>query len=557
MFSLLKCGMDDSSLLKSFVEAGDERAFRELVDRHIDLVYSSARRQVHDGHLAEDVTQAVFVVLARKAATLKSAAVLPAWLLATTRFVAHDVMRTESRRRKREQEAAQTMSKEPENPAAALQSPEVAPLIDDALARLREGERILVTLRYLKGMSLAEVASAAGISIDACEKRISRAIAKLRDSFQRRGVALPASAIAIELGKAFTQAPTGLANRAAEAALSARSLVGSGRAFRWQIAGASGTGVAAAAAAVLLAAGVIVAAVVQNFGVHSQQFSGGTSSIAVVQQKIKVGVLLSEFTASDWHPSNDSPYDLSHQKIVFYLRSPKLDVYAILEPGPNPTMRAQMPRTIAADHIIDGADYNALRKLDVIVAGHNWHMRQPVLDAMDQGVSDGVGLLEQAGFAKLTPSFTEQVCELSAMKHAELFSNAAGGRCVVVASHPLLGNLKPGDEMICPMLYGAIGPLTPDASGLIAAPGLRNGGVEAAAWEKYVAEKLHRPATAPSSGKLLENDLVFFPLYIGQHGKGRIVACQWHDAPPAKLDPNNDGTFYLHCIQWLAGRPIE
>src|SRR4051794_11796798 len=130
--------MEDFSLLQAFVDAGDERAFRALVERHIDLVYSAARRQVRDSHLAEDVTQAVFAVLARKARTINSGAALPAWLIVTTRYVARDVLRSEARRQKHEKQAAQTMPKlqqdAPDNPA------DVAPLLDDALARLREGD---------------------------------------------------------------------------------------------------------------------------------------------------------------------------------------------------------------------------------------------------------------------------------------------------------------------------------------------------------------------------------------------------------------------------------
>src|SRR5204862_477156 len=129
------------------------------------------------------------------------------------------------------------------------------------------------------------------------------------------------------------------------------------------------------------------------------------------------------------------------------------------EPGPNPIIRSQLPRTIAADHIVDGSSISALRKLDVIVAGHNWHMRPDVLNAVDAAVHDGVGILEQAGFAKLTPSFTEQVCALSGLDRADLFSNARGGMCRIVAAHPILGDLKVGDEISAPMLFGAIGPI--------------------------------------------------------------------------------------------------
>ena len=152
--------MDDSSLLNAFVKGGDERAFRDLVARHVDLVYASARRQVRDSHLAEDVTQAVFILLARKADRVKSAAALPAWLVATARYVARDLIRAEARRRRRETQAANMMPMVSDE-SHALQRDQAA-LVDDALARLREPDRVLVTLRYLKGMSITEVAATAG-----------------------------------------------------------------------------------------------------------------------------------------------------------------------------------------------------------------------------------------------------------------------------------------------------------------------------------------------------------------------------------------------------------
>src|SRR5690349_2489837 len=164
--------MDDSSLLKAFATTGDERAFRALVDRHVDLVYSAARRQVRDAHLAEDVAQAVFVVLARRAARVRSAAALPAWLLTTTKFVARDAIRSERRRRTRERQAAQAAVATMTELTRRADTPDwqrIEPILDDALARLRERDRVLVTLRFLQGMSLPAVAASTGLSTKAAQ----------------------------------------------------------------------------------------------------------------------------------------------------------------------------------------------------------------------------------------------------------------------------------------------------------------------------------------------------------------------------------------------------
>src|SRR4051812_38133928 len=108
--------MVDSNALHRFVATGSQEAFREMVDAHIDMVYAAARRQVRDAHLAEDVTQNVFVILSRKAASISSAPMLSAWLLGTTRLVCRNAIRDLATRRRREQEAAmqnQSISQEP------------------------------------------------------------------------------------------------------------------------------------------------------------------------------------------------------------------------------------------------------------------------------------------------------------------------------------------------------------------------------------------------------------------------------------------------------------
>src|ERR687892_640147 len=96
---------EDVQLLRRFAETGDEAAFRELVARHLDLVYSAALRQLNgDTHLAEDVAQTVFADLARKARTLRRGVVLSGWVYEAARFAAAKAVRSEERRRAREQE---------------------------------------------------------------------------------------------------------------------------------------------------------------------------------------------------------------------------------------------------------------------------------------------------------------------------------------------------------------------------------------------------------------------------------------------------------------------
>jgi RNA polymerase sigma factor (sigma-70 family) len=201
----------DSTLLRQFVESQSDTAFAGLVTRHINLVYSVALRQVGDPNLAEEITQAVFIVLARKATQLCHGRVLSSWLFQTTRLTANNFLRTERRRQYREQEAyMQSTLNEPPNDAW----PHISVHLDSAVETLGATDRRAIILRFYKGQSLQDVGSALGITEAAAEKRVSRALEKLRKFFSRKGIALSAGVIAASMAtNSVHAAPVSLATK--------------------------------------------------------------------------------------------------------------------------------------------------------------------------------------------------------------------------------------------------------------------------------------------------------------------------------------------------------
>jgi uncharacterized protein (TIGR03435 family) len=184
---------DDHQLLAEFARENSETAFAAVVQRHINLVYSTALRSVGNNHAAEEITQAVFIILARKANNLSRKIVLSGWLYQTTRLTAANFLRTEIRRQQREQEAyMQSTLNEPESEAWR----QIAPLLDDAISRLGEKDRNAVVLRFFENKNLQEVGLALGASEDAAKMRVNRALEKLRQFLTKRGVTLSSVAIA-------------------------------------------------------------------------------------------------------------------------------------------------------------------------------------------------------------------------------------------------------------------------------------------------------------------------------------------------------------------------
>ena len=198
----------DLQLLARYARQRAEDAFGEVVRRHVDLVHSAALRQVRSLELAEEVAQAVFIELAQQARQLPPNTALAAWLYKVTRCRAIDAVRREASRRFRERTAQELQAMN----ATADDWTHIEPVLDDAMDALEETDRMAVLLRYFQNKPLREVGQALGVTDDAAQKRVSRAVGQLREFFVRRGITIGASGlIAVISANAIQAAPVGLA----------------------------------------------------------------------------------------------------------------------------------------------------------------------------------------------------------------------------------------------------------------------------------------------------------------------------------------------------------
>jgi RNA polymerase sigma factor (sigma-70 family) len=201
---------DDAQLLQEYIEHGSDRAFGELVSRHIDVVYSAAFRVgAGDAHLAEDVAQMVFADLAQRARKLPRAVVLAGWLYRHSYFTACKAVRAERRRKAREQTAVEMSVVQQEAEAGW---DEIAPVLDEAVNELAPTDQEALVLRFFQKRDFRSIGTALGVSEDTAQKRVSRALDKLQVILKGRGAVLTTAALgAVIATEATVAAPAGLA----------------------------------------------------------------------------------------------------------------------------------------------------------------------------------------------------------------------------------------------------------------------------------------------------------------------------------------------------------
>jgi RNA polymerase sigma factor (sigma-70 family) len=200
---------DDLELVREYARCKSEEAFATLVSRHVNLVYSVAFRMVQDVHLAEEITQTVFIILARKAGSLGPKTIVPGWLCRTARYASAKALTMRQRRQQREHTA---FMQSPSNEEDTNVWRHIASLLDVAMAELAEKDHNALVLRFFESRSFKEISVNLNTTEAGAKMRVNRALEKLKTFFAKRGLTFSATLIATSLiANTVQAAPSGLA----------------------------------------------------------------------------------------------------------------------------------------------------------------------------------------------------------------------------------------------------------------------------------------------------------------------------------------------------------
>jgi RNA polymerase sigma factor (sigma-70 family) len=541
----------DADLLQRFIREADQNAFAEIVHRHIAMVHAAAMRQIADGNMAEDVTQAVFILLARKASRIDGDR-LAGWLVKAARYLAMEMHRAEERRKIREQKAAEMKG----DGKSSEHWGQISGLIDEALSKVDSTDRTAITLRYLEGREVGEVATMIGVSEAAAAKRLTRAMSKLRKLFGHRGADISANSIGTALlAHAHLECPVDLAARSISAAFAHGATTTATHLAASKAAGAlvhswlTATIATAATSTWSYILVAIIAIPMAIAGTHVVMHHAATPTapqqyIPGPARPVRVGIMLSQFTATGpYLTSVPYAYKDGYLEMHRALRTdPLFELIPIIEPGTTDDidLQAALKTSFKGEHALEATNRNQLATLDCIICPRVWNETPEVMNAIEAAVANGTGLLVGAGFALQTPGPGDQTNRLNGLTEgcwADTYPEDT--ECTVIAEHPLLGKLTNGAKITL-QPNGECGLLAPGATPLI----------------KVSDESLIRAVGATHEIPL---NYKFYPLYVSTLGKGKIVNCAftvWRP-PPDDLQNATNGRFMIRCVKWLTNQPLD
>ncbi|MFT3785863.1 MAG: sigma-70 family RNA polymerase sigma factor [Tepidisphaeraceae bacterium] len=458
-----------------------EEWFAAVVRRHAGWMYGAALRRVRERQSAEDAVQTVFVLLHRKSPRFHSEGQLVSWLHQTTQNVAREIVRCQARCNRHENTLAtqpgHSQEKAVMDASMVAEWNELAPMLDDLVARLSDRDRQAILLRFYRQQDWNDVAISLGLSADAARKRVERAVERLRTLAQKHGRGtLTAGTLVALLSNGLTAdaAPAGLVGVATSAALSPLDsgvqhaigpLVRAVRRRALEVQATQALGVLLTIG--LLVGGAVLLALHYWRGNPSPGADAAPAALAVLQApprdagKPRVGILISKTNAETIIDVGPVGYDRM-TRIISEVRDDRFELVAIVDAGTadDPAVREACAKTLPGASLVDGSDAEQVAALDVIIASHITRMPASSLDSVDRAVRGGTGLYVRMfiGPGNLGAD-DRRVAHLNALLAGDeltadqaknppaeplvgpWYSRSGRMACVAAGSHDLLGNL--------------------------------------------------------------------------------------------------------------------